>query len=112
MSDFKTDGLKPCRCGFKPDHYSVYYGSTPYDVYCPNCKKQLARAKCQVTNSHVNVIDYWNKKIADMTAEEINSEIEEFQKQKDKIERAEGMSAKQYEYYWHKDRGEVLHQKW
>ena len=71
---FKTDELKPCRCGFKPDHYTVGYGQTPYDVFCPNCKKQTSFAKCKITGWNGNLFDYWNKHIAQMTLEEVEHE--------------------------------------
>lgn len=55
--DKKTDKLKKCICGFKPDHYSVAYGRTPYSVFCPNCNKQT-KGKGGVSQ---NIVDYWNE---------------------------------------------------
>lgn len=36
-----TTKLKSCLCGFKPDHVTIGYGRTPYDVYCPACKSKV-----------------------------------------------------------------------
>ena len=108
MSDFKTDELLPCRCGFKPDHYSVYYGRTPYDVFCPDCKKQLARAKCLVTGWAGHAIDYWNTHLCFITLEEMNSEVKNFMKEKEKLEEKPNA----YDYYWEKGKGEVLYARY
>ena len=106
MSEFKTSNLLECNCGFKPDRYSIYYGSTPYDVSCPFCKKQTTMAKCKVTGWAGNVISYWNEHIRHLTLEEMETEVEEFRKeQKENI----GYDLYgYYNYYWYADKGEVL----
>ena len=109
-SKFKTDEINPCKCGFKPDHYIVMYGRTPYDIWCPTCKKQTCMAKCKVTGSSENAIDYWNSHIAQMTKEEVRQEVVDFQKERENqnlIERP-----KEYQYYWEKDKGEVLYERY
>jgi|ERR1035437_1617287 hypothetical protein len=103
---FKTDELKPCRCGFKPDHYTIGYGQTPYDVFCPNCKKQTTLAKCKVTGWNGNLFDYWNNHIAQMTLEEIDHEVEELRKEQKANCGYDGY--KVYEYYWEKGKGEIF----
>jgi len=106
-SRFKTEEINTCRCGFKPNYFSVFYGKTPYDIYCPHCKKQTARAKCKVTGWHGNVIDYWNKHIANLTKEELEKEVSELmQERKEKDPYGEFNT---YEYYWEKDKGEVFY---
>lgn len=112
MSEFKTDDLKPCRCGFKPNHYSVYYGNTPYDIWCPNCKKQITSTKCEVTGWYENAIDYWNSHLADMTIEEIKTEYQDFLEEKRKVEEKSYQRAREYQYYWEKGKGAVLYQRW
>lgn len=107
--DFKSEEIKPCRCGFKPDHYSVAYGRTPYDINCPNCKKQTAMAKCMVTGWYANVIDYWNQHIRHITKEQITKEVDDL-----KHERKENDPYNEYNfygYYWLKDEGEILNIK-
>lgn len=107
--EFKTDELVPCRCGFKPDHFTIGYGRTPYDVFCPVCKKQSVHAKCKVTNHHENAIDYWNKIVSKMTVEEINDELIALRKEKKEIDPYN--EYKVYTYYWIKDEGEKLIKK-
>lgn len=106
MSTFKTDKLKPCQCGYKPDSYNVWYGRTPYNIVCENCKKQLASAKCQVTGSSLHLFDYWNNHIADLTVEQMKEENRllrlEIEAQST-IERP-----REYIYYWY-DGAEHLH---
>ena len=80
-SKFQTDELNACVCGFKPTHYSVAYGRTPYDVFCPNCKKQTTMAKCKITGHSSHVIDYWNKHISKLTKEELQHEVKTFLKE-------------------------------
>lgn len=106
MSDFKTDELEPCLCGFKPDHYSIYYGQTPYCIWCPDCKKQTNFAKCLVTGHHDNVIDYWNKHISKLTLSQVQEEVKLFLAEKEAKRREEQF--KSYNYYWQKGKGEVL----
>ena len=108
MTEFKTDKLKKCKCGFKPNHYLVGYGSTPYDVFCPNCKKQTSFAKCEVTGWHGNVIDYWNKHISKLTLQELEKEVEDLRNEKQEKD-PYNQEYDVYEYYWIKDKGEVLH---
>jgi hypothetical protein len=112
MYDHPTDELVPCQCGFKPDHYSVYYSRTPYDIWCPNCRKQLNFARCKVTGNHENAIDYWNSHLAVLTLSEIEQEVEEFMTELENAIREEGMRPKSYNYYWEKDKGEILYQRW
>lgn len=109
-SKFKTNELKPCICGFKPDHYSVSYGKTPYDVFCPVCLKQLARAKCLVTGWHGHAVDYWNKHIAELTLEEMEEEVRIFNEERKKALAYDGEyeGCKNYSYYWVKEEGEKL----
>ena len=64
-------------------------------------------AKCKVTGSSLNVIDYWNNHIAKMTKEQINKEVEDLiaeQKEKDPYH-----EYKTYQYYWEKSKGEVFY---
>lgn len=104
--DFKTDELIPCQCGFKPDHYSIGYGRTPYDIYCPNCKKQSQFAKCQVTGSHYNLIDYWNKHVAGLTLEQMQQEVRDLNEEKKREDPYK--EYKVYTYYWYEGKGAVL----
>lgn len=108
---FKTDELIPCVCGFKPDHYSVAYGNTPYDIFCPECKKQTCLAKCLITGWHGHLIDYWNNHIAVMTLEEIDDEVREFREERKKALAFDGEfeGCEKYVYYWEKDNGEILY---
>ena len=103
---FKTDKLLECRCGFKPNHYTVGYGSTPYDVWCPNCKKQTTLAKCLVTSHSNNLFDYWNTHIRHLTKEDVDKEVDDFRKiQKKNI----GYDLyKRYDVYWVAGEGEVI----
>ncbi len=110
--DHLTDELEPCLCGFKPDHYSIYYGRTPYNIHCPVCQKYTHDGKCLVTGHQSNIIDYWNKKISKMTKEEIREEVRLFEIERKEAESVEGMRAKEYRYYWEKDTGEKLYQRW
>ena len=107
---FETDELISCQCGFKPVHYSVYYGSTPYDVICPICQKQTTLAKCKVTGWSGHVIDYWNSHIAKMTLAEMQDEQKEFYLEQVRETGHRG-GYTEYWYYWVKDKGEVLHSK-
>lgn len=107
MSQFKTDEIKPCRCGFKPDHYSIYYGRTPYDIFCPNCQKQTTLAKCKVTGHHENVIDYWNNHIRYLTKGEIDKEVLDLKRERQ--EKDPDYEYSTYDYYWEKGKGEVLY---
>jgi hypothetical protein len=110
-SKFNTDELKPCICGFKPNHYSVWYGPTPYDIVCPNCRKQSARTKCLVTGWVGHLIDYWNKHVAGMTKEELDKEVQDFENEKANALKYGGEyeGFKTYEYYWQEGKGEVLY---
>ena len=101
MSKFKTDELIPCICGFKPDHYNIAYGRTPYDIFCPNCKKQTTLAKCYITGWHGHLIDYWNKHIAKLTLKELENEFQEFRKERKKALAYDGEyeGCNSYEYY-------------
>jgi ribosomal protein L34E len=110
--DHPTDELVPCQCGFKPNHWSIYYSKTPYDIVCKNCKKQQAFAKCAITGHHENAIDYWNKHIASLTLKQMKKEIKDFNKEKKKIEDKNYQTAREYQYYWYKNKGEILYQKW
>src|SRR5688572_11855072 len=110
--DYSTDELVPCKCGFKPDHYSIYYGQTPYDVWCPRCKKQLSFARCRVTGHHSHAIDYWNKHLFKLTIEELEAEVVEFEEERRVAEASEGMRAKVYAFYWEIGKGPVLYQRW
>ena len=58
--DIETDELNTCECGFKPTHYTIAYGKTPYDVYCEGCKKQTNRYR-SIGGHHSNVINFWNE---------------------------------------------------
>lgn len=109
VSIFKTEEINPCICGFKPDHFSVYYGRTPYDIFCPTCKKQTTMAKCKVTNSHENVIDYWNEHISKLTKEDMEKETLEFRKEEKENTGYDGY--KSYSYFWEKGNGPVLYKK-
>lgn len=107
--EFKTDKLNPCICGFKPDHYTMYYGSTPYDIYCPNCKKQTTMAKCKITGYDGHLIDYWNRHISKLTLEQLEEEVKDLY-----IERKENdpfNEYKSYEYYWEEGSGEKFYGK-
>lgn len=102
----KSDEISPCLCGFKPEHVTLGYGRTPYDIFCPQCKKQASIAKCQCTGAMENIIDYWNVKISKMSNEDIKEEIKEFnsiRKLKDPYD-----EYNEYQYFWYKDLGEKL----
>lgn len=107
MSEFKTNQLLECKCGFKPDHYNVYYGRTPYDVICPVCKKQTTMAKCKVTNNPMNLISYWNDHIRHLTLEEMEAEVTEFRKEQKENTGYDLYT--EYNYYWYLNEGEILH---
>ena len=68
--DQKTDKLDPCRCGFKPDHYSIAYGSTPYSVFCPNCDKQA----CEVGGPSKDIISFWNDVVSNYKKEKFDGQ--------------------------------------
>lgn len=110
--DWPMRTINPCRCGYKPDHLNIYYGSTPYSIWCPHCKKGSSNARCLVTGHHSHAIDYWNSHIANLTLKQINAEVRAFNKKRSKAEAREGMRARQYNYYWEKGKGEVLYQRW
>ena len=48
QAEHKSDKINPCRCGFKPDHFTMGYGRTPYLISCPKCKKQTNLSKCSL----------------------------------------------------------------
>ena len=102
----KTDELVPCQCGFKPDHVSIGYSRTPYDVFCPTCKKQTQFAKCATTGHIGNAIDYWNNHVAKLTLEEMKEEYSSVKK--DKLIEDPYNEYKIYQYYWYKGTGEEL----
>ena len=104
---FKTNEINPCKCGFKPEHYTITYGRTPYDIWCPNCEKQTSMAKCKVTGWHGNAIDYWNEHIANLTIEELEKEVTDLMKERKKKDPYN--EYKSYEYYWVKDKGETFY---
>ena len=110
--DHPTNELVPCICGYKPTHWSIYYSRTPYDVWCPHCKKQLQFAKCKVTGHHENAIDYWNSHLAGLTKEQMDKEADDFYEEKKKAEKKEGMTSREYSFYWYKGKGEVFYQRW
>lgn len=107
--DFVTDRILPCQCGFKPDHYIVGYGMTPYDIHCVPCGKQLALAKCLVTGSPDNAIDYWNKHVAHLTNEEQHEEVANFKAEQKLNTGYDGYS--EYQYYWIEGPGEIIHKR-
>jgi hypothetical protein len=41
IQDFKSNDIMPCQCGYRPEFYTVAYGTTPYSIHCKNCKKSL-----------------------------------------------------------------------
>lgn len=57
--DTETDKLNTCVCGTKPTQFSIGFGSTPYSVHCPGCKKNTNRYR-EVGGHHDNIIDFWN----------------------------------------------------
>jgi hypothetical protein len=57
--DTKTDKLDTCVCGTKPTQYSLGFGSTPYSVHCPGCKKSTNSYR-EVGGMPQNIIDFWN----------------------------------------------------
>lgn len=61
--DHKTDELNPCVCGFKPQWYSVYYGRTPYDIFCPVCAKQTINYLA-FSGNNSTVIQFWNEVVS------------------------------------------------
>ncbi|MEK7556831.1 MAG: hypothetical protein AAB538_02535, partial [Patescibacteria group bacterium] len=54
--DKKTNEIEPCECGYKPQHYSIGYGSTPYYISCLGCGKSLHNG----TNDPGIIISQWN----------------------------------------------------
>ena len=109
--DIKTDELLPCLCGFKPDHYSIAYGSTPYDVFCPNCKKQFTFSKYAVTGNKENAIHYWNNYIRLKTIEEIEFDYEHAKGERKAEEDENYCRAKVWQWYWSVN-GEELIVRW
>lgn len=55
--DEKTEKLLPCYCGGRPDNFSIGYGSTPYYINCPKCRK-LVHGGSGVVN---HFIEAWNR---------------------------------------------------
>ena len=109
--DFQTDKLNSCNCGYKPDHYTVGYGSTPYSITC-KCGKNLYHAKCKITGGINNLIDYWNKIISVTSINKLRLERDSFLEQKEEMIREEGHTPREYQYYWYENKGEVLHKQW
>lgn len=110
--EFKTNKIKPCQCGFKPDHYSLGYSSTPYDIWCPNCKKQLNNARCRCTGMPDHAIDYWNKHLRHLTKRQMEGEITKLINERIKVQDKYCERFKFYDYYWEKGNGEVLYERW
>lgn len=69
---FKTDKLLPCLCGFKPTHFIVAYGPTPYSIWCPNCKKQTENYKL-IGGCEQDIIDLWNNIVRSKSKEELRN---------------------------------------
>jgi len=99
IMDYTTDELKPCSCGNKITKYSLAYGSTPYSIFCPVCKKSTNLTAFLVTGCVDNFISYWNDHCADMTNEELRSELKEFMKIK-KEKSGYPNYCRRYEWYW------------
>ncbi len=55
----KVESLALCQCGYQPDTVTIGYGSTPYDVHCPQCSKQTYTYR-QVGGNIGNIIEFWN----------------------------------------------------
>ncbi len=104
--EVKTDELNKCQCGFKPDHYTIGYSRTPYNVYCPVCKKGTNMAKCYVTDHQENLIDYWNSHIAPMKMDEFGKEVKDYIKEREQQMRSNEYTV--YNYFWVKGEGQVL----
>ena len=99
--------LDPCLCGFKPQHYTIGYGRTPYLIRCPECDKQTNFAKCKVTGSANNIIDYWNQHISKLTKDEMQKEVQEVKEERKREDPYN--EYKVYTYYWTKNEGAVLY---
>ena len=99
----KTNSLNNCSCGNKIDHYSMGYGSTPYDIHCTSCKKNTNLSTIEVTGSDVNIIDFWNSHISIMNIDDIKLENEALNsKKKKELIKNEW---KYYNFFWIKDKG-------
>ncbi len=68
--DRPTNCLARCRCGFKPDHYSIGYGPRPYDVFCPTCRRQVTSYCDSLGGYWWNIVWLWDK-IAPLTDREV-----------------------------------------
>lgn len=112
MSKFPTDELVPCMCGFKPDHYEVNYGPTPYIVFCHGCKRGTNFTLCEVSGSPLNIIDYWNNHVANKTKEELRAEVVAREKAKLRLETKNEQQISSYEYYWIAGKGKKLYVKY
>lgn len=102
----KTDELKPCLCGFKPDHVIIGYGSTPFSVWCPDCKKSTNFTKYEVTGCLDNIIDYWNIHVRATTLEDLKIEFKKSIKKRDKNCGYDGY--KVYQWYWYSPNKQIL----
>lgn len=58
QKDFKCEDIEPCECSYKPDHYTVGYGRTPYYISCLNCGKSLHGGSGYIKD----FIKIWNNK--------------------------------------------------
>ncbi len=101
--------LAPCICGGQPLEVEVHYGRTPYNIACPNCKKQQASAKCETTGGMHNPIDYWNKIVSKLTKEEMIQEKTDSMEERRKWARDNYCSIWDAgTYYWYEGKGEQL----
>lgn len=55
--DIPNDKIKPCECGYKPDHFTIGYGRKPYSIACLGCGKSLHEG----TNDENIIIKAWNR---------------------------------------------------
>ena len=55
--DKPTNTIRPCECGYKPKHYSIGYGRTPYYISCFGCGKSLHDGADDVAT----IINAWNR---------------------------------------------------
>jgi len=69
--DRLTTALARCRCGNKPDHYTIGYGPTPYYAQCVRCRKHVNDwTDIGGSRGDYQVIWFWNK-IAPLTRPQI-----------------------------------------
>ena len=110
--DTKTDKLLPCLCGYKPDSYSTGYGSEPWCIWGPNCKKQTNFTHHYISNHVNNLFDYWNNYVRLKSKRQLAALGREFDKRKKAQELEAEQAYHHYELHWINGEGEQLSWSW